>query len=106
MQDLTEKKLIIFEDKKIRRSWHNEEWYFSIVDIVAVLTDSSIPKRYWTDLKRNLVEAEGSFQLYEKIVQLKLPASDGKNYQTDCANTETICRPTRWKSCWQRQKTN
>lgn len=92
MKNPTEKKLIIFEDKKIRRAWHQDEWYFSIIDIVEALTNSSIPKRYWTDLKRNLLEVEGSIELYEKIVQLKLPASDGKNYSTDCANTETIFR--------------
>ncbi len=85
-------KLIIFENKKIRRTWHGNEWYFSVIDIVEALTDSSIPKRYWTDLKRNLSESEGFTQLYEKIVQLKLPASDGKNYETDCANTETVFR--------------
>lgn len=82
--------LVVFEGAKIRRMWHNEQWYFSVVDIVGILTDSSIPRRYWSDLKIKL-EEEG-FQLYEKIVQLKLPSADGKKYNTDCANTESIFR--------------
>lgn len=87
-----ENKLIVFENKQIRRSWHNEEWWFSVVDVVEVLTDSTVPKRYWTDLKRNLAEVEGFNELYEKIVQLKLEAADGKKYATDCANTEGVFR--------------
>ena len=83
-------KLIVFQDKKIRRIWHDNDWFFSIVDVVEVLTDSSIPKRYWSDLKIKLKE-EGS-EVYEKIVQLKLPAADGKYYETDCANTESLFR--------------
>jgi len=85
-----ENALVIFEGKNIRRLWHNEEWHFSIIDIVAVLTDSSIPKRYWSDLKAKLLE-EG-FEPYEKIVQLKMLAEDGKLRETDSANTETILR--------------
>ncbi len=85
-----EKSLIVFQGKSIRRMWYNEEWFFSIVDIVTVLTGSSIPRRYWSDLKIKLKD-EG-FELYEKIVQLKLPSSDGKFYETDCANTETLLR--------------
>lgn len=83
-------KLVVFEDKKIRRVWYNNEWYFSIVDIVEALTNSSIPRRYWSDLKIKL-SREG-FQLYEKIVQVKLQSDDGKYYETDCANTENIFR--------------
>lgn len=82
----------LFQDKKIR-TYHDEirdEWYFSIVDTIAVLTDSSIPKRYWSDLKRKLLK-EG-FQLYEKIVQLKFEAADGKKYATDCAETSNLLR--------------
>ncbi len=85
-----EKGLIVFQDKNIRRLWHNDTWYFSVVDVVEVLTDSSIPKRYWSDLKIKLKE-EGS-EVYDKIVQLKLPAADGKYYATDCANTESLFR--------------
>jgi hypothetical protein len=82
--------LIVFEGIKIRREWHNNQWYFSVIDIVGILTDSSIPKRYWSDLKAKLDE-EG-FELYDKIVQLKLLSADGKNYETDCANTESMFR--------------
>ena len=83
-------KLVVFEGQKIRRIWRNDEWYFSIIDIMAVLTGSSFPKRYWSDLKIKL-QGEG-FESYEKIVQLKLPAEDGKLRETDCANTETLFR--------------
>lgn len=82
----------VFEEKKVRTLWDNvtEEWYFSVVDVVAVLTDSENPRRYWSDLKRKLIK-EGS-QLYEKIVQLKMLSSDGKFYKTDVASTQQIFR--------------
>jgi hypothetical protein len=82
--------LVVFEGTKIRRTWHDEQWYFSVTDVVGILTDSSIPRRYWSDLKARLDE-EG-FELYDKIVQLKLPSADGKKYETDCANTESMFR--------------
>ena len=65
----------LFEGKEIRSVWDSEkeEYYFSVVDIISVLTDSNVPKRYWSDLKRKLTE-EGS-QLYENIVQLKMKAN-------------------------------
>ena len=82
----------LFEGKEIRSIWdkEKEEYYFSIVDVIEVLTDSNIPKRYWTDLKRKLVK-EGS-EVYEKIVRLKLKASDGKMRETDTLDTEGIFR--------------
>ncbi len=82
----------LFQDKKVRVKWDEdqEKWYFSIVDVIQVLTESSIPRRYWSDLKIKLKE-EG-FELYEKIVQLKLASSDGKSYETDCADTELLLR--------------
>ena len=87
---------IIFQNKKIRRIWHKssqgEEWYFSVVDIVEALTDSERPRKYWSDLKSKLSNEEGFDQLSEKIGQLKMQSSDGKFYETDCANTETIFR--------------
>ena len=87
-----EKHLAVFEGRNIRRHWDSKEekWYFSVVDVVAALTESTIPRRYWSDLKINLKD-EGS-QLYEKIVQLKMRSSDGKEYDTDCADTETMFR--------------
>ena len=82
----------VFEEKKVRTLWDSEteEWYFSIVDVVAVLTDSENPRRYWSDLKRKLAK-EGS-QLYEGIVQLKMLSSDGKYYKTDVATTQQLFR--------------
>ena len=82
----------LFEDKKVRTLWDNEkeEWYFSVVDVIAILTDSENPRRYWSDLKRKL-NAEGS-QLYADIVQLKMTASDGKMRLTDCLTTEQLFR--------------
>ncbi len=84
--------IILFNNKQIRRQWDRkkEVWYFSIIDIITILTNSSIPRRYWADLKRKLID-EGS-QLYEKIVQLKMQSPDGKYYLTDSADTETLFR--------------
>ncbi len=83
----------LFESKKIRVHWDDdaEKWYFSIIDIIETLTDSNNPRRYWSDLKRKLSK-EGFNQLYEIIVQLKLESSDGKKYETDCADTEGLLR--------------
>ncbi len=78
--------LTIFEQIPIRKVEYNGEMWFSIVDIIAVLTDSPKPRNYWSDLKRR------ENQLHEVCVQLKLPASDGKQYKTDCANTEGVLR--------------
>lgn len=74
------KTLAFFEGRKIRRFWDKEQekWYFSIIDVVEVLTGSTIPRRYWSDLKIKL-NKEGS-EVYEKIVQLKMQASDEKYY--------------------------
>ncbi|MDR3424422.1 MAG: Bro-N domain-containing protein [Alphaproteobacteria bacterium] len=84
--------LVAFEDHHIRRKWHNNEWLFSVVDVVGVLSESANARRYWSDLKRKVEQEQGENQLYEKIVQLKLPSADGKLYTTDCANTETMLR--------------
>ncbi|MFA5854669.1 MAG: Bro-N domain-containing protein [Candidatus Gracilibacteria bacterium] len=84
-------KLVIFQSKKIRRIWHNEEWYFSVVDIVEALTDSSDPKDYWYRMKVREEESSG-VQLSTFCRQLKLESSDGKMYLTDCVNTENAFR--------------
>lgn len=89
---LPENHIVVFSDHKIRRTFHNDEWWFSVIDVVETLTDSTNPRRYWSDLKRQLVENEGFSELYEKIVQLKLEAPDGKMRETDCANTEGLFR--------------
>ena len=69
-----------------------DTWFFSVVDVVGALTDSTNPRRYWSDLKKQITEQEGFSELYGKIVQLKLKASDGKKYLTDCTNTESLFR--------------
>lgn len=81
----------VFNGKQIRKTMHEGEWWFAVIDIVEVLTESSIPKRYWSDLKNKIV-AEGYIEVSENIGQLKMPAPDGKMRLTDCANTETIFR--------------
>jgi len=80
----------IFKGKAIRRKLVDNKWFFSVVDVVGVLTDSSRPRKYWSDLKLRLKE-EGS-ELSAKIGQLKLKSGDGKEYETDCADTEGIFR--------------
>ena len=82
----------VFEEKRVRTLWDSEteEWYFSVVDVVAVLTESENPRRYGSDLKRKLAK-EGS-QLYAEIVQLKMLSSDGKYYKTDVATTQQLFR--------------
>ena len=85
-------KIQIFEEKRIRTAWNEEteEWYFSVVDVCEVLSGTDNPRRYWSDLKRKLI-SEGS-ELYEKIVQLKMTAADGKKRLTDVADTEQLLR--------------
>jgi DNA-damage-inducible protein D len=86
MKITPESKLIVFENKKIRRTWHNEEWYFSVVDICAVLTESLDAGAYWRKLKQRLNE-EGS-EVVTNCHGFKLEALDGKLRETDCANVE------------------
>ena len=84
----------LFEQNNIRSSYDekSEKWYFSIIDIISILTESNNPRRYWSDLKSKLTNDEGFEQLYDKIVQLKMKAPDGKNRETDCADVETMLR--------------
>ena len=86
---MEEQNLIPFEGKEIRKIWYNDQWYFSVVDVVEVLTDSPIPRNYWTKVKKALVEES---QLHPFWMQLKLAANDGRKRQTDCANIEGILR--------------
>ncbi len=85
------KNIAVFEEKEVRKIWHDEQWYFSIIDIVSILSESPHPRRYWSDLKRKLI-SEGYSELYDKIVQLKLVSSDGKLYETDSTNLQGIFR--------------
>jgi len=87
-----ENSIVLFKQKEVRRKWveDKETWYFSVIDIVEILTESSRPRKYWNDLKTKLKE-EGS-ELSDKIGRLKMIASDGKMRKTDVASTETILR--------------
>jgi hypothetical protein len=85
-------RIVVFQEQAIRRTWHEDQWWFSVIDVVGILSETAIPKRYWSDLKRKLAQEAGSGQPYEKIVRLKLAAPDGKQRETDCANTETLFR--------------
>lgn len=84
-------KIALFKGKNIRKLIHNNEWYFSVIDVVAALTDSANPRDYWFKMKIR-VEKEDEFQLSTICRQLKLESSDGKKYETDCANTENMFR--------------
>lgn len=82
--------IALFEGQKIRRIQHNGEWWFSVVDVIAALTNSSQPQRYWSDMKkRSLKENNQSFAFCEP---LKMVAADGKKYKTEAANTEGLLR--------------
>ncbi len=81
--------LVVFQGKTIRRAWHNNEWFFSVVDIVEALTNSPTPRQYWSKVKdREFVQLE----LSPIWVQLKLQSADGKFYETDCVNTQNAFR--------------
>jgi DNA-damage-inducible protein D len=81
---MEDKNLMPFDGSAIRKLWHNEQWFFSVVDIIGVLTDSVNPRNYWTVLKKR------EPQLSTICIKLKLPSKDGKNYQTDCALKEFV----------------
>ena len=85
-------KIKVFENKKVRTAWNEEteDWFFSVIDVIEILTESENPRRYWSDLKIKL-STEGS-ELYDDIVQLKLPATDGKMRLTDVLDTKGILR--------------
>ncbi|WP_445737132.1 BRO-N domain-containing protein [Mariniflexile sp.] len=82
----------LFQQQQVRTQWNDDEekWYFSIIDVIAILTDSERPRKYWSDLKSKIIK-EGS-ELSEKIGQLKMQSSDGKFYKTDVADTEQLFR--------------
>jgi len=82
--------LVLFENKRVRRLWHNERWYFSVVDACEILTESSEPRKYWSVLK-NRMKNESS-ELTTICSQLKMQAADGKFYKTDCADAEGLLR--------------
>ncbi|MFH1127467.1 MAG: BRO family protein [archaeon] len=81
--------LVVFQGKHIRRTWHNDEWWFSVVDVVGILTESPTPRQYWGKVKDREFK---QLELSPIWVQLKLRSPDGKDYMTDCANTESMFR--------------
>jgi len=81
----------IFNGFRVRKVLHNGEWWFSVIDVVGVLTDTNKPSTYWAMLKSRVYESDG-FQLFTICERLKLTSTDGKKYLTDCANTESIFR--------------
>ena len=84
--------MALFENFTIRRTWREGRWYFSVVDIMAPLSGTSNPRRYWSDLKRKLKTNE-QLDVYEKIVHIfPLPMSDGRIRKTDCADMEGVLR--------------
>lgn len=87
--DNQQNKLVVFQSKNIRRKWHEDEWYYSVVDIIEVLTDSPTPRQYWGKVKdREFTK----LQLSPIWVRLKLESKDGKRYETDCVNTKSAFR--------------
>ncbi|MDR1168372.1 MAG: Bro-N domain-containing protein [Heliobacteriaceae bacterium] len=101
-KDLPEQRyqIILFENKNIRRVWVEDEWFYSIVDVIGVLTDSDRPRKYWADLKKREPQLSAKngqlkldgFQLSTNCRQLKMQSTDGKFYKTDCANNEGLLR--------------
>lgn len=102
-KDLPEQRyqIILFENKNIRRIWHKGEWFYSVVDVIAILTDSDRPRKYWADMKKRepqlsadfgQLETETEIQLSANFGRLKMQATDGKMRLTDCANNEGLLR--------------
>ena len=90
MTEVETTKLVLFKGKQIRKTLHQGEWWFSVVDVIRVLTDSTDPRKYWNKLAQRLRE-EGS-EVVTKCHQLKFMATDGKYYDSDAADTETMFR--------------
>lgn len=88
---MVETKISIFQGKKVRKVYFQNEWYFSVVDIISVLTNSSSPNVYWSVMKSRQKDGDGN-QLFTICKQLKFKSSDGKMYETDCSNMEGILR--------------
>jgi DNA-damage-inducible protein D len=86
-----ETNIAVFRGKEVRKTIHMNEWWFSIIDVIEVLTGNDRPRKYWSDLKNKMI-LEGYIEVSEKIGQLKMIAPDGKMRLTDCANTETMFR--------------
>jgi len=84
--------IILFENMQVRRERYQDDWWFSIIDIIAILTWSTQPSRYWTELKQKMFEHEWYSEFFGKVEQLKFTSSDGKKYKSDGANTAIVLR--------------
>jgi DNA-damage-inducible protein D len=84
--------LTLFNRREIRKVFHKSEWYFSVVDVIGAIAETTQPRRYWSELKTQLTAKEGFTQLFAHIEQLKMQSSDGKHYLTDAVNVETLFR--------------
>ncbi len=93
--------LVVFEGSRIRRIWHEDQWYFSVVDVVQTLTDSPTPRQYWGKIKDREFQ---QLELSPIWIQLKLPSADGKSYKTDCANTESMREFLEWVNSGEAKK--
>ena len=87
-----ESKVLVFHDKPIRRIWHENDWYFNLVDVIEILSESPQPTVYWSKTKKKMLKEEGIDQLFPIWKQLKFEASNGKFYTMDAANTEGVLR--------------
>jgi DNA-damage-inducible protein D len=85
-------KIVLFQEKAVRRIWHKEQWYFAITDVIEILTETPQPRRYWSTLKKKILHTEGGSQLLSFMEQLKVEAADTKKYRTDVANTKGVLR--------------
>jgi hypothetical protein len=90
-EDQKSNDLTIFEQKQVRRMWHKDEWFYSIIDVVAILTDAPRPRIYWYQMK-DRIKTEGFDEAFAQIEQLKLKSPDGRFRLTDTANRETLLR--------------
>lgn len=86
------KEVSLFQNAPIRKVFHNNEWFYSIVDIISIIAGTNRPSQYWQDLKHKLLNIEGFYNLYDKIVKLKMIGLDGKQYPTETADAETVFR--------------
>ena len=91
MSEEENRELTLFEQKQLRRVWHKDEWYYSIIDVIVILTDSANPRVYWGKLKER-AKSEGFNEALAQIEQLKLKSSDGRFRLTDTATRETLLR--------------
>ncbi len=82
----------LFEGQRIRRQWHDGRWFFSVIDVVGLLSESAEPRVYWGVLKQRLATDEGFVEVFTKCKQLRMEAADGKQRLTDCADAETMLR--------------